>query len=177
MTAGCAASRELPTRLAIGISASVRTDDQFARSEPSQMSQLLSPRIVLALGAAALAALAGAIASLDGDADIVPFFLGLTLAAGVGAWAVHEPYAGARRTFAQLLAVAWLGVAVVVGGLLVWYQALCGCSFPGRPPEATYLGLTATVYHLAGVFVGGALMVVAAFSRALGHAARDQSPS
>ena len=35
------------------------------------------------------------------------------------------------------------------------------------PPEATYIGLTATFYRLAALFVGGALMAVAAFSRAL----------
>jgi hypothetical protein len=34
-------------------------------------------------------------------------------------------------------------------------------------PEATYLGLPATAYHLAGVYVGGALVAVAAFSRRL----------
>ena len=137
----------------------------------------MQTRSILALAAAAFAALAGVIANLDGDADIVPFFVGLTLAGGVGAWAVHEPFTGPRRTFAQILAFCWLGVAVIVGGLLLWYQALCACSHAPRPPEATYLGLTATVYHLAGVFLGGALMFVAAFSRALGPGAPERSPS
>lgn len=134
-------------------------------------------RSTLALGAAALATLAGTVASLDGDADIVPFFFGLTLAGGIGAWAVHEPFIGPRRTFAQILAVCWLAVAVIVGGLLLWYQALCACSYPPRPPEATYLGLTATVYHLAGVFLGGALMIVAAFSRTLSPGAATGDPA
>jgi heme/copper-type cytochrome/quinol oxidase subunit 3 len=135
----------------------------------------MQTRSILALAAAALAALAGVIASLDGDADIVPFFFGLTLAGSVGAWAVHEPFTGPRRRFAQILAIGWLLVALFVGGLLVWSQALCACSYAPRPPETTYLGLTATVYHLAGVFFGGALMVVAAFSRALGPGAPERS--
>ena len=52
--------------------------------------------------------------------------------------------------------------------LLVIFQVTCGCSMPGPlPPGATYLGLPATVYHLAGVYLGGALVAVAAFSRRL----------
>jgi hypothetical protein len=35
------------------------------------------------------------------------------------------------------------------------------------PREATYLGLTAAVHQLAGVYLGGALMTVAAFSRSV----------
>jgi hypothetical protein len=63
--------------------------------------------------------------------------------------------------------VAWLGAAAWIGVLLVMYQMSCACSIPPRPPEATYLGLTATAYHLAGVYLGGALVAVAAFSRSL----------
>ena len=130
------------------------------------MAALLA-RSTLALAAAALAALAAVVASLDGDADIVPFFVALTLAGGVGAWAVHEPFAGRRILLAGGLAVAWLGAAGWIGALLLWYQATCACSYPVQPPEATYLGLTATAYHLAGVYLGGTLMAVAAFSRTL----------
>lgn len=128
-------------------------------------------RGVLAIGASALAALAGVVASLDGHADIVPFFFGLTVLGGIGAWAVREPYTGNRRVVAGLVAGLWLGAAILVGGLLLWYQALCACSYPPRPPEATYLGLTATVVHLAGVYLGGALLAVAVFSRRLGPGA------
>jgi len=124
-------------------------------------------RSSLAIGAALLAGLAGLIASQDGDADIVPFFIGLTVLAGVGAWALHEPYEGRRRLLARGIGVTWLGAAGWIGALLLWQQALCGCSSPPPAPEATYLGLTATVYHLAGVYLGGALMTVAAFSRRL----------
>jgi hypothetical protein len=126
-------------------------------------------RSTLALGGSALAALAAAIASLDGDADIVPFFVGLTFLGGLGAWAMHEPFVGRRVLVGRAVGVVWLGAAAWIGVLLVWYQTACGCSYPSRPPEATYLGLTATVYHLAGLYLGGALVAVAAFSRALGR--------
>ena len=123
----------------------------------------------LALGASAVAALAAIVAQLDGDRDIVPFFVGLSGIGLAGAWATREPMTRLRATLGQAGAFLWLGAAVTIGALLVMYQATCGCSYPERPPEATFLGLTATVYHLAGVYLGGALMAVAAFSRALGR--------
>ena len=49
-------------------------------------------------------------------------------------------------------------------------RMMCGCSMPPCLPEETYLGLTATTYQLVGVYLGGALMAVAAFSRALARA-------
>jgi hypothetical protein len=124
-------------------------------------------RTILALGASALAGVAAIIASLDGDADIVPFFVGLTFLGGLAATSVREPFTGHRRLVARSAAVAWLGAAAWIGVLLVMYQVTCACSFPARPPEATYLGLTATIYHLAGVYLGGAMLAVAAFSRSL----------
>jgi hypothetical protein len=127
-------------------------------------------RSSLALAAAGVAGLAGVIASQDGDASIVPFFVVLTVLAGVGAWATHEPFVGPRRWLARGIGVAWLGAAGWIGFLLLWQQAACGCSSPPPAPEATYLGLVATVYHLAGVYLGGALMAVAAFSKRLGSA-------
>ena len=124
-------------------------------------------RSPLALVASLLAAVAAIVSSQDGDSDLVPFFVGLTLLGGIGAWAVQEPYAGTRRLLGRVIAVGWMVTAIAVGVLLLWYQALCACTSPVPPPEATYIGLTATVYHLAALFVGGALMAVAAFSRAL----------
>ncbi len=124
----------------------------------------------LAIAATVLAAVAAVVASQDGDGDIVPFFVGLTVAGGVGAWAMHEPFTGRRRLLAQVISGLWLIAAGWIGALLVFYQVTCGCSMPVQPPEATYLGLTATIYHLAGVYLGGALMAVAAFSRRLSTA-------
>ena len=127
-------------------------------------------RSLLAATAAALAGLAAVIAVLDGDGDLVPFFVGLTVAGGIGAWAVRQPYGAGRRRLAQIIGGLWLIAAGWIGALLIWQQMMCGCSMPPPVMEATYVGLTATVYHLAGVYLGGALMAVAAFSRALARA-------
>jgi hypothetical protein len=124
-------------------------------------------RPVLAIGAAGLAAVAAFVSQLDGDTDFVPFFLGLTVLGGAGALAVREPYTDSRRVFGAMVATVWIAVAFIVGGLLLWERALCACSGPLPTAEATYLGLTATVYHVTAVYLGGALMAVAAVSRAL----------
>ena len=125
-------------------------------------------RSALALGASALAALAGVIASLDGDSDIVPFFMGLTFVGGVAAWGFGAGAAASGPLLGRIAAGGWLFAAAWIGGLLLMYQMACACSGPPQPDEATYLGLTATVYHLAGVYLGGALVTVAAFSRRIG---------
>ncbi len=57
---------------------------------------------------------------------------------------------------------AWVVAAVWIGVLLLMYQAMCGCSSPPRPRELTYLGLTATAYHLVGLYGGMALVVAEA---------------
>jgi hypothetical protein len=119
-------------------------------------------RTALAMLASALAALAANIASLDGDADIVPFFVGLTFLGGVAAWAAHDPFVGTRRSTARGIGLLWIGLAIWAGVLLIWYQAM-GSSRPAPTPEATYLGLTATVYHIIGLFGGAALMAVSGF--------------
>jgi hypothetical protein len=124
-------------------------------------------RSLLAVLASTLAAVAGLVAQLDGDTDIVPFFVGLTVLGATGAFVVRAPYPERRRIFGVAIATGWIAAAAIIGGLLLWEQALCACSMPLPVEEATYLGLTATAYHLAGVFLGGALMTVAAFSRTL----------
>lgn len=116
-------------------------------------------RSILGLAASALAGLAAVIASLDGG--IVPFFVGLTFLGGVEAWAAHPPFVGQRRWLARGVALLWLLVAVWVGVLLLMF--LRGASMPERGPEATYLGLTATVYHLIGLYGGVVLVLVSAF--------------
>lgn len=125
-------------------------------------------RTLLAIAASAIAGLAAVIASLDGDADVATFFVGLTFLGGVAAASVHEPFTGERRLVARTAALLWLGAAGVIGALLLWAWSLCACSSPPPPPEATYLGLTATIYHVAGAYLGGALLAAAAFSRSLG---------
>jgi hypothetical protein len=117
----------------------------------------------LALLATALAALAAVIASEDGDGDVVPFFVGLAMVGAVTAWSMHDPFTGPRRALATAGAAAWLVAAAWAGLLLLNYQVTCACTFPPQPPEATYLGLTATVYHVVGLFGGAALLGIARF--------------
>jgi hypothetical protein len=135
-------------------------------------------RSALALGASALAGLAGVIASLDGDADIVPFFVGLTFMGGLEAWATHPPFGGGRRALARSVALLWLLAAIWIGVLLLMYLTVWQASSPPPGPEATYLGVTATIYHLVGVY-GGVLLALAGafgpdrwFSGAASRAAR-----
>jgi hypothetical protein len=124
-------------------------------------------RSLLAIGASALAALAGVVSQLDHDVGFVWFFVGLTVLGATGAFVFREPYTDHRRVFGAVVTTVWIAAAFIVGGLLLWERALCACSGPLPTAEATYLGLTATVYHAAGVYLGAALMTVAAFSRAL----------
>jgi heme/copper-type cytochrome/quinol oxidase subunit 3 len=123
-------------------------------------------RSALGLVASALAGLAAVIASLDRDADIVPFFVGLTFAGGVAAWAAHPPFEGSRRRVAQGVALIWLVAAVWVGVLLVMYVTVWqGGATPPPTPEQAYLGLPATAYHLVGLYVGAVLVLLLAFGR------------
>ena len=126
-------------------------------------------RSLLAGGATLLAGLAAAASYLDeSGGGVLPFFLALTVVGAAGVAAVREPYGGRRRAVARAIGMSWLAAGGYIGVLLLWQGAVCGCSSPPPTgPEATYMGLTATVYHVAGVFGGGVLMAVAAFSRAL----------
>lgn len=125
---------------------------------------------LVAVGAALLAALALLVAQVDGDTDIVPFFAGLTLAAVGEAWLVADPSVRWRRLTAWVIAGLWLAAAVWIGGLLGMYQVMCSCSRPlPIEPERTYLGLTATIYHLVGLY-GGLVLAGAAAWRASGAA-------
>jgi hypothetical protein len=120
-------------------------------------------RSALALAASALAGLAGVIASLDRDADFVPFFVGLTFMGGLGAWAAHPPFVGGRRVVARGVALLRLVAAIWIGVVLLMSLTLARTSVPPLGPQATYLGLTATVYHLVGVYGGVVLMLASAF--------------
>ena len=119
-------------------------------------------RSVLGLAASVLAGLAAVVASLDGDDDLVPFFVLLTFAGGVAAWAAHRPFVGARRRIAQGIAIVWSVAALWVAALLVAFQA---SSSPPAELGQTYVGLTATVYHVVGMYAGGVLVLLLAFGR------------
>ena len=121
-------------------------------------------RSALALAASALAGLAAVISSLDGDADLVPFFVGLTFLGGLGAWAAHDPFEGARRSVARGAALLWGVAATWVAVLLVMSVTVWQASGPPPQPAALYLGLTATVYHVIGLFGGAVLMLISAFA-------------
>ncbi|MEP6470014.1 MAG: hypothetical protein ABJC24_09615 [Chloroflexota bacterium] len=120
-----------------------------------------APRIVAA-AATLLAAMATVVAFMDRDSDIAPFFVGLTVAAGIQWWAVGASFSGPRRRLAWTIVALWLLAAIWISVLLVMYQAMCACSLPPPSAEVTYLGLTATVYHLTGLYGGLLLAIVAA---------------
>lgn len=118
-------------------------------------------RVWFATGAAALALLAALVSILDNAQEAIAFFAVAGVAAGVQAWSVREPFAGNRRRLAIGIAVIWLIAAVWIGVLLLMYQS---ASRPPPEPEATYLGLTATVYHLIALYGGAGLVALAAFA-------------
>jgi hypothetical protein len=62
-----------------------------------------------------------------------------------------------RRAAASLI---WIIAAVCVAVLLLMFVP----SAPPPGPEDTYVGLTATVYHLGGLYGGAVLMLVSAFA-------------
>ncbi len=134
-------------------------------------------RTILALAASGLSVLALAVSLATGGDDIAPFFAVLAVAAAVIAWLVrpgdHSVWAGRS---ARGLAVLWVGAAVWIAVLLVMFRTMCGCSYaePVAPPP-NVAGIPATVFHLAATYLGGAFVVVAAFSRRLAGP-RDEAP-
>lgn len=117
-------------------------------------------RVWLATAAAALAILAVLVSILDNAQEALAFSAVAAVATGVQAWSVREPFAGNRRRLAIGIAVVWLIAVVWIDVLLAMYQS---ASRPPPEPEATYLGLTATVYHLLALHGGAALVSLAAF--------------
>jgi hypothetical protein len=118
-------------------------------------------RSAFGLAASALAALAAIIASLDGDGDLVPFFVCLTFAGGLQAWATHPPFVGRRRVLARGIAVLWLVAAVWISLLLLIYLPT---SAPPPGQQASYLGLPATGYHVLGLYGGLVLILLSALA-------------
>lgn len=134
-----------------------------------------SLRPLLALGASFLTAVAGVVAVIDGDAAIAPFFIVTTLLGGVVAWGLTGAGGALGRLAPKIITGAWVVAAIWIASLLVLFQITCGCSRPPPGLEATYLGFTATVYHLVGTFGSTALIVVATFGRHA-DARRPDSP-
>jgi Trk-type K+ transport system membrane component len=121
---------------------------------------------MLALVAAVLAAIPLLLSRLDADGDLDPFFAVLVLVALFVALAATRERGSPARRGAMLLAVAWLGAGAAAAFLLVMYQTACGCSTPDLsafPPTPTYLGFSATTFHLIATYGGGPLVALAAF--------------
>lgn len=117
-------------------------------------------RVSLSVGAVALAVIAVGVSILDNAQEGVAFFAAAAILAAVQAWGAREPFAGGRRRLSIGIAAAWLIAAAWVGLLLVMSQ---GASRPEPEPEATYLGLTATIYHLVALYGGAVLVTLSAF--------------
>lgn len=111
-------------------------------------------RGLLALGAAALAGLAAVISSQDGDADLAPFFVGLTMLGAIAAWGV----AGVRPRVFDTVLIVWSVAAIWVAVLLVGFAGAASSPPPG--PVNAYLGLPATAYHLLGLYGGLVLLLL-----------------
>jgi hypothetical protein len=122
----------------------------------------MTMRGVFGLAASFVAGIAGVVANQDGDSSIVPFFVGLTFFGGVVAWAAHPPYADLRRALARIAAGVWLVAGIWIAILLIMFHGVG--DGPTPPPEQTYLGLTATIYHLVGMYAGLGLVLIAAFA-------------
>ena len=118
-------------------------------------------RSVLGLGASALAGIAAIISNQDGDADLVPFFVGLTFLGGMFAWAAGSEDDRMRRRVARAIQLIWGLAAIWIALLLAFAQASSTTSSPTPTPPATYLGLPATVYHLLALYGGLVLLVLA----------------
>lgn len=119
---------------------------------------------MLGLGASFLAGFAALVASQVGDADYVPFFIGLAFVAAVEAWAAREPSTGVHRSISRGAAVAWLIAATWVAVLWAWASTLATSSPPPGPP-LTFLAIDVSVYYILGLYGGAALVTLSAFRR------------
>ncbi len=123
-------------------------------------------RTILAATAAVLAILAAAASAIAGDSDLIAFFVVLAAVATIIAALASGRWVGPPRNIARVLALGWVGTAIWIAGLLVIYQGACGCSRPEPalvPPNV--LGIPSTLFHLVATYVGGSLVVGAAFGR------------
>jgi len=116
-------------------------------------------RAWFSIAAALLSAIALVVSVLDSVPEPLGFFAVATLAALIQAWCLRDPEAVELRRLAVGIALAWAAGAIFIGVMLLMYQSAA------RPPpveEETYLGLTATVYHVIGVYGGALATLIAA---------------
>jgi len=130
-----------------------------SNAAPGADHRLARVRRGLSAAAAVLSLVALLVSVLDSAQLEAAFFALAAVAAGVQAWVAREPFDGARRNLGRGIALGWLGVAIWTGVLLAMFQE---ASRPAPQPEATYLGLTATVYHVAAFYGGTVLVLLAA---------------
>ena len=126
---------------------------------------------MLGLAASFLAGFAALVASQVGDADYVPFFIGLSFVAAVEAWAAREKMIGVYRSIARGAAVVWLVAATWVAVLGAWASTRAMSAPPPGPP-LTFLGIDVSVYYVVGLFGGTALVTLSGFRRG-----RDPRPA
>jgi hypothetical protein len=120
-------------------------------------------RPLLAVAATLLCVPALAISVLDGDSVLVAFFAALSVAAGVVALLARGPWEGWRRGIGMLVGIAWIVVGIAIALFIGSFRS-AGSLPVEMPPESTYLGLTASFYHLVAICGGGALIVTAVFA-------------
>jgi hypothetical protein len=116
-------------------------------------------RAWFSIAAGLLSAVALIVSVLDNAPEPLGFFAVATLAALIQAWCLRDPEALELRRLAVGIALAWVAGAIFIGVMLLVYQS------GTRPPpaaEKTYLGLTATVYHVIGVYGGALATLIAA---------------
>jgi hypothetical protein len=119
---------------------------------------------MLGLAASFLAGFAALAASQVGDADYVPFFIGLSFIAAVEAGAAREPMIGVYRSIARGAAAVWLVAATWVAVLWAW-AASYGSSGPPPGPPLTFLAIDVSVYYAIGLYGGTVLVTLSAFGR------------
>jgi hypothetical protein len=120
-------------------------------------------RPVLAVAATLLCVPALATSVAHGDPVLVAFFAALSVAAGVVALLARGPWESWRRGIGMLVGIAWILVGVAIWVLVGLFRS-AGSLPTEMPPESTYLGLTATFYHLVAICGGGVLVITAVFA-------------
>ena len=116
-------------------------------------------RAWFSIAAALLSAIALVVSILDGALEPTGFFAVATVAALIQAWCLRDPESVELRRLAIGIALAWVAGAIFIGVMLGMYQS---AARPPPAPEDTYVGLTATVYHVIGVYGGALLTLIAA---------------